>query len=298
MLKLPRRRPPLEHGGTRRNKCKSVRIRPEGARIAFWRGTEGLTAASSSRTLDVNSWFTYYEPMVHDQAEALHSQLLEYEQRGLVRRTFRRLDPDRQRAVLDAILEEARAVGPTSLNIKRVAERAGVAVGSLYQYFGRRELLLEFASALSVQTITELFRQGESFLAELPLRQGLQAYLMTGVALSDTQAGLVAYLARAAYGGDESLAKTVVRPVAETMLGMVRAMLEAGLERGEVSPELDLEATSRVVHTQLAAISDAVLVPHLNEYFQITTPEVQFERAVDAAVELLVRGLAPRGGER
>src|SRR3989304_4680797 len=61
------------------------------------------------------------------------------EQEGKVTRTFRRLDPDRQEAVFNAILEEAAEKGPASLNVKEIARRAGGSVGSLYQYFPNRD---------------------------------------------------------------------------------------------------------------------------------------------------------------
>jgi len=62
----------------------------------------------------------------------------------VVTRTFRRLDPERQQAIVYAILDVTIEKGPALLNIKKVAGRAGVAVGSLYQYFGSREGLMSF----------------------------------------------------------------------------------------------------------------------------------------------------------
>ena len=63
-------------------------------------------------------------------------QIMQFEQDGLVTRTFRRLDAERQQAVVHAILAEASEKGPALLNIKKVAHRASVSWGSLYQYFG------------------------------------------------------------------------------------------------------------------------------------------------------------------
>ena len=87
----------------------------------------------------------------------LQAHILQLEQQELVTRTFRRLDPPRQQAILQAILDEAAEKGPTDVNIKEVARRAGVSVGSLYQYFGSRETLLAFAVELGVRMMTDLF---------------------------------------------------------------------------------------------------------------------------------------------
>ena len=105
----------------------------------------------------------------------IHTHILQFEQEGLVTRTFRRLDPDRQQAILSAILDEAVEKGPTSINIKQVAERADVAVGSLYTYFGNREGLLNFAVELCVRYTTDAFNLYRPYLLSLPLRKALAA---------------------------------------------------------------------------------------------------------------------------
>ena len=74
--------------------------------------------------------------------EQIHTRILELEEEGLVTRTLRRLDPERQQVVLTAILDEAIEKAPTSINVKKIAERAEVSVGSLYMYFHNRENLL------------------------------------------------------------------------------------------------------------------------------------------------------------
>jgi AcrR family transcriptional regulator len=65
--------------------------------------------------------------------QSFQPYISQLEQEGIVTRTFRRLDPDRQEAVFNAILEEAIEKGPASLNIKEIARRAGISIGSLYQ---------------------------------------------------------------------------------------------------------------------------------------------------------------------
>ena len=49
----------------------------------------------SSQSIDLTEW------------KQITARILEFEQEGLVTRTFRRLDPQRQQAVLAAILDEA-----------------------------------------------------------------------------------------------------------------------------------------------------------------------------------------------
>ena len=228
----------------------------------------------------------------------IHAHILQLERKGLVTRTFRRLDPDRQQAILQAILDEAVEKGPASLNIKQVAERAGVSVGSLYQYFGNREGLLAFAVELCTRWMADIFDEYRPILAAMPLRDALAAYLLGGIEWSQTQVGLVQFFARAAYHGDPELAESVVRPVADIMRETVREILAQAAARGEVRADADLEAAARVVNALLIAVGDSQLLPYLNTYFQVTDKEMSPERVLEAALAMILHGVAPEKKDR
>ena len=222
---------------------------------------------------------------------SIQALLPELEQAGLITRTFRRLDPDRQRAILDAILEEAAERGPTSVSIKGIARRAGVSVGALYTYFGSRDGLLAFAVQVCVRSMTQLVEAAGPELAAMPVRQALTAYVTGGLEWSRTTAALVAYFARGAYQGDPAVVDEVVRPVAEAMRATIGSILAAARARGELRPGLDLEATSRVVHALTVVVCDAQLLPYLNVYVQVVGDDVAPQRALAAAVDLIMSGI-------
>ncbi len=230
--------------------------------------------------------------MLTSEWPQLQTHILELEKQGLVTRTFRRLDPIRQQTVIQAILDEAAEKNPAALNIKQVAARAGVSVGSLYQYFGNRDNLLAFAVELCVLMMTDLFAMSHPYLIEMPLREALTAYLTYGIEWSQTQQGFIQFFGRAAYQGDPRLAEKVVEPVATAMREMVEDMLKAALQRGEISQDLDLEAASRVVNALVIALGDSQLLPYLNQYFQVTDKTMSFERVVEAMVEMVMNGIA------
>jgi TetR/AcrR family transcriptional regulator len=233
----------------------------------------------SSQSIDLTEW------------KQITARILEFEQAGLVTRTFRRLDPQRQQAVLAAILDEAIEKGPTAINIKQVAERAEVAIGSLYQYFGSRDGLLNFAIALCVSYMTDMFEMYKPMLVELPLAEGLTVYLNTGVEWSQTQLGMIQFMARAAYHGDPELVDRVVKPIGMAMRTIVHDMLAAAVARGEVRSDIDLEATTRAVNAALIAIGDSQLLSYLNNYFQVTDRKVSAQRVTEALVSLILRGI-------
>ncbi len=235
-----------------------------------------------SQSIDLTEW------------KQITARILEFEQEGLVTRTFRRLDPQRQQAVLAAILDEAIEKGPAAINIKRVAERAEVAIGSLYQYFGSREGLLNFAIELCVSYMTDMLEMYRPLLVEMPLAEGLTVYLNTGVEWSQTQVGMVQFITRAIYHGDPELADRVVKPIGTAMRTIIHDMLAKAIERGEVRSDIDLEATARAVNAALAVVGDSQLLSYLNNYFQVTDKKVSAERVTQALVSLILRGIGTK----
>jgi AcrR family transcriptional regulator len=212
---------------------------------------------------------------------------------GRVTRTFRRLDEARQRAVLDAILEEAMERGPASVNVKSIAARAGVAVGSLYQYFPDRHGLLDFAVELCVRYMVDFLTRSRPYLLAMPLRDALNSYLAVGVEWGRTEANIVRFLGRAAYQGDPALAERAVRPIGTAMRELTHDMLSGAAERGGLRADLDLEAASRLVNVLTLALADSQLLPYLNTYFQATDDSMPPDRMTRAFVDFVLAAVAP-----
>jgi AcrR family transcriptional regulator len=231
--------------------------------------------------------------MVHNSSsEEFKLVIPDLEGEDSVTRTFRRLDPEKQLAVLDALFAEAAERGPSRLNIKQVAGRSGASIGSLYQYFGSRENLVRFFTRIAVDSMVSMLRLGASYYKGMPVRRALRSYLLDGIRISRSQKSITKFLTLAAYQGDEAIGESVVRPIAVVMREVVREMLTDGAARGEIRPDIDLEAAARAVNGLLIVLGDSQITPRLNTYFQISDDDVAFERTLDAAVDVLFRGLA------
>lgn len=217
--------------------------------------------------------------------------LLDLEQKGTITRTFRRLDPERQRLILDAILLEAAEVGPAALNVKSIARRAGVAVGSLYQYFPDRNAILDFAIELCVRYMIEIFTLSRPYLLAMPLAEALKAYISVGIEWGQTEIKLVRFFGRAAYQGDPALAERVVRPIATMMRELMHDLFTQAVALGEIREGLDIEAASRLVNALMIVYGDSQLLPYLNIYFQVINESVSPERVSEALIALILNGI-------
>jgi AcrR family transcriptional regulator len=238
------------------------------------------------------------EPQNLEELLAWQRQVALMELDGTVTRAFHRLDADRQRAVVGAIVGEAAVHGPDGVQIRRVAERAGVSVGSLYQYFGTRDGMVAAAIEVAVGYLTGTLDEAAPYMAQMPLRDGLLAYLTVGTEWSSGNADLLRLFGRAAYGGiaeHTDVAASVVRPVAESMRGVLRALLVGAAERGELRAGVDVETALRLVHVVTVAVGDAQLIGYLDDYYLLFDAENTPESVVPQMVDLLVRAIGADG---
>ena len=227
---------------------------------------------------------------------------------GLVLRTFLRLPPERRASITRAAVEEASREGPGQLSIKKVAHHARVPVGSLYQYFGSREALVGFVCAIAAAELAELLTRFGPQLAEMPLAQGLRTYLGEAIAWCKKDATLLRLYVVAAYGlavrmgtsasqrsADVGADLAVVEPIARAMQEVIRGMVKAAQDRGELREDVVVDDAGRIINILLIAVADAALLPGLNAYYRMYDDSDQLEHMLDATVDLVAKGVLKRG---
>ncbi|MEH6450517.1 MAG: TetR/AcrR family transcriptional regulator [Oleispira sp.] len=80
--------------------------------------------------------------------------------------------------ILDAGMEVIRETGLHSMSTNKVADRAGVSIGSLYQYFANRESILAGIIERSLIGIEQLLQSFHTQKIEMPVDQLLRSGLM------------------------------------------------------------------------------------------------------------------------
>lgn len=226
-------------------------------------------------------------------------------EQGLVQRTFVRLPADKRMAVLNAALAQAAEQGPGHLNIKLVAEQAGVPVGSLYRYFGGRDALVRFTCAVACQRLEAVLGISTPILSELPIQTAVREYLTRSIAWCKKEPNLLRIYVAAGYtialrrelradpssDPDEMIASAIARSVQQVS----RAFVAAARRRGELRPDLDTEDACRILNVMLIAVIDAALLPGLNAYYLLFDRKRGTRRMIDSAVDILCNGLLARG---
>lgn len=210
--------------------------------------------------------------------------------------TFANLPADKRERLLALALAEFAANDYPSASISRIVSQAGIAKGSLYQYFAdKRDLylhLVELASQTMLAEVQADMPPTASGFVEL-LRWQMSA--TTRAALRHPQEAALLRRAYATNGGDPALAAQA----AALRSAHLMPLIQTAHARGEIAADLDPAIVGPVLSAILAEVGPLVMAAlSLAPAEAALAPAAQFaspavERVYDQVMRLVQHGLAP-----
>jgi TetR/AcrR family transcriptional regulator, cholesterol catabolism regulator len=169
--------------------------------------------------------------------------------------------------------------GYEATTVEEIAERADVAKGTFFNYFPRKDSLLE---ALAMDTVEQLFAE----MGPVESWQGTAREQLLRLFL-----GIGELIAR-----DPELSKIMIienmrnfwlrveeEPLEQEFRNLTRRVLAAAQARGELSPEADLEVAVKLL--EAAHFTTAV------EWLKVGAPERVYRDELTAKFDIIFRGL-------
>jgi len=236
--------------------------------------------------------------MVHNieilEWKPLYGEIVDLEEKGLVTRTFRRLDPPRQQAVLEAILAEAVERGPEQVNIKHIAERAGVSVGSLYQYFESREKLMEFTVELAGRYMLETIGKNKEKIVQLSLKEGLEAYVTAILTWGESRLTMIRFINRAGAPDKGKYFKEIKLSIDLQLKGVLRDVLAKAQAEGEIKKDINLDTLVDLIYVLTMVYMETILFPEQDEFCLLFhRKKSQRGEIFNDLMKILMKGIAP-----
>ena len=191
---------------------------------------------------------------------------------------------ERSRATVDALLEATARVlineGYDRASTNRIAEVAGVSIGSLYQYFPNKEALVAAVIDRHTQAISEATRDALVKAAARPIEVAARAFVSAGIDGHRVNPRLHGVLAEQIprVGRLENIEANVREGYA-----LVRGYLEAHREEIEVA---DLDLAAFVLVTVVEALTHAAVLRRPD-----ILSDQKAQRFVDDVTRLVVRYL-------
>jgi AcrR family transcriptional regulator len=176
-------------------------------------------------------------------------------------------------AVLEAVLALATEQGVEAVTMDAVAARAGVSKPAIYRRWkSKQELVIAAAETrIGLLTVPDLGDLRAELRVILTAR--LEAYRLPGTAR--LLAELVGAVARTEEPGGGEYAR-----YAQRAMGQTRTVIERGIARGQVRPEVDVRSVVTMVAAPLV-------------YRLVVESELPTSALVDDVVELVARAVAP-----
>lgn len=191
---------------------------------------------------------------------------------------------ERSRATVDALIEATARIlvreGFDKASTNRIAEEAGVGIGSLYQYFPSKEALVAAVTDRHHQELRQVVRGTLADFATLPVEQAVRRLVMVGIEAHRVDPKLHRVLA-------EQIPRTGRLKNVEAFRREGYKLFGAYLEghRDEIRA-VDLGLAAFVCVTSIEALTHTAVLHHSE-----ILSHVAIEALVDEATRLVVRYL-------
>jgi TetR/AcrR family transcriptional regulator len=206
--------------------------------------------------------------------------------------TFRHLPADKQERVLDAALAEFAEQGYQAASLNRVVSKAGIAKGSLYQYFSNKEGIFNYIFQQALRMVRRTLTSVKEETLEENFFVRLEKSLLAGVHFSQEHPKVFSLYLKIQFDKNvpfrEEFLAAVRRYAAEYFASLVRR----AQARGELRPGVPKAATLFLLDAMFDRFLQAVAVPALDVTLGLhqATDEVIYKH-IRELINLLREGL-------
>lgn len=218
--------------------------------------------------------------------------------------TFNKIAPDKKERLL---LQAARLFAERGLaqtDMAELAARAGVAKGSLYNYFASKEDLYEYVCLDGLERSQAAIYGG--LAPEWDIYRQVEHIFRQGVAFGLKHPEYVAMYLNVSSAGMSEFADKLSRKVEERTAGHLKALLARGIEQGIVRPDLDVNLAAFLINSLyimfLASLASRHFQIRMKVYLEIKgrltgkALEHHLERTIEQ-IHTVLRPAPPRPGQ-
>lgn len=225
---------------------------------------------------------------LEEYIDSISLQLTEY-----TTPTFTKLSGIKKKNIVLAICQEASSISnPTEVNIKEVAKRGKIAVGSLYKYFINRENMINYIINLIREYILAGMEYSLQELLKYPINEALYYYCMGSEVWSKEENILTYFFYQSAYCGSNRLTKELVHPAALSFEKTVKRILENAIKKEGLTLNNSIDHCSAFVHRSLLSIADSLIYKNLQDYY---FPAGFSKDNITAYIDTIINGITYTG---
>lgn len=171
--------------------------------------------------------------------------------------TFFNLPEAKRHRLVEIAIEEFAANDYESASISRIVERAGIAKGSVYQYFADKQELYQYLLGLAAEEKKRFF-QRYPLEPDADLFAYLRHLFQAGLHFEFSHPGLAQIAYRAVYGGGPKSGEATAH-LRQNSAAYFRDLIENAQQTGQIDPDLDPALVAFVLNQVFTGFGDFLL---------------------------------------
>lgn len=177
---------------------------------------------------------------------------------------FEHLSGEKQKSIIDASVTEFAINGFKNASVNKIVENAGIAKGSLFNYFKSKSLLFEHIYSIALNEVKSYLSQVRDESASNEFFTRFCKIVDAGINFIDKHTFLAKIYFRLLNSDDSPHGKKMVKELHNEAVGYLEGFIQEGIQRGELNENLNSETTAFL----LEAILNRILQTYYLDLFE------------------------------
>lgn len=207
--------------------------------------------------------------------------------------TFRHLPPAKQERVLDAALAEFADQGYQGASLNRLVAQAGIAKGSLYQYFPNKEGVFYYVFRYALKLVRRTLTAVKEETLEQDFFTRLEQSLLAGVRFLREHPRIYSLYLKIQFDNNVPFREELLAAVRRHASEYFESLVRRARARGELRPGVPAPAALFLLDAVFDRFLQAAAIPALDANLGLNQAgEAAVRRRVRELMDLLKEGLA------
>jgi AcrR family transcriptional regulator len=214
--------------------------------------------------------------------------------------TFDNLPEDKRQRIIDCAVDEFSQHDYASASISKIVAKAGIAKGSLYQYFNDKSDLYTYLLDLAAQTKTEMMAKAFHSENKLPFFETLLT-LFSVMSNFELQYPNLAKIGYKAINSKSPLSEDLIIKGKRSTIQYFVTLINQGKLSGEIRSDVDAETAAFIFVSALSEMGNFVSAKSLTDMTientgkSTPTQLSEIERLYQQVIMILKNGIANKG---
>jgi TetR/AcrR family transcriptional regulator len=214
------------------------------------------------------------------------------------KQTFFNLPQDKRTLIIDLAIQEFAGQDYKNASISNIVARAGVAKGSLYQYFDNKKDLYFYLLQLATEEKKSFLMQNPPPDPGMSVFDFLRWLMQMGTRFELSHPGLAQVAYRALFG-DRPFGDEPFQDIRRSVLDYYRQLIEMGIAQGVIDPSIDREVAVFVFSTLFNEfgrflIENLNITPQALIQGEVKYHEIPLEEKANQLIDIIENGFTPR----